>query len=154
MNIKEKSVQAAISAFLAALAGGLGILAVPIIVLLIMMILDWGSGMAAAWVTDSLSSKTGGKGVIKKVGYMGLIIVASGLDYLVFSGIDAVGLNAKYGMWFGLTVAIWLIINEMISILENLSKLGVPIPDFLTKIISKLKISTENKYKSEDDKHD
>ena len=48
-------------------------------------------------------------------------------------------------MWFGLLVAVWLIINEMISILENLSKLGVPIPDFLTKVIQRLKNSAERK---------
>ena len=33
----------------------------------------------------------------------------------------------------------------MISILENLSKLGVPIPEFLKKIIERLKNSAERK---------
>ena len=46
-------------------------------------------------------------------------------------------------MWFGLLVAVWLIINEMISILENLSKLGVPIPGFLKVLLKKLKITTD-----------
>ena len=36
---------------------------------------------------------------------------------------------------FGLIVAVWLIINELISILENLSELGTPIPPFLVKIV-------------------
>jgi phage-related holin len=40
-------------------------------------------------------------------------------------------------------VTIWLIINEMISILENLSKIGVPIPEFLKKIIGRLKNTVE-----------
>lgn len=57
----------------------------------------------------------------------------------------AANITVNYNMWFGLLVAVWLIINEMISILENLSKLGVPIPEFLTKIIQRLKNSTERK---------
>ena len=48
-------------------------------------------------------------------------------------------------MFFGLLVTIWLIINELISILENLGKIGVPIPPFLKKVINRLKISTEDK---------
>ena len=42
-------------------------------------------------------------------------------------------------------VAIWLIINELISILENLSKMGVPMPNFLMKVVKKLKIIVESK---------
>lgn len=57
----------------------------------------------------------------------------------------AANITVNYNMWFGLLVAVWLIINEMISILENLSKLGVPIPEFLTKIIKRLKNSAERK---------
>ena len=54
-------------------------------------------------------------------------------------------LTIGYKMWFGISVAVWLIINEMISILENLSKLDVPIPVFLTKLIERLKISVDKK---------
>ena len=145
MKNNDKGLQAIISAALAAFAVYMGALAVPIIVLMVMMIIDYLSGMSAAWVHGDLSSKTGAKGIVKKVGYMGLIVVAMGVDYLIYSGIAAANITVNYNMWFGLLVAVWLIINEMISILENLSKLGVPIPDFLTKIIQRLKNSTERK---------
>ena len=36
-------------------------------------------------------------------------------------------------------VAVWLIINEIISILENIGDIGVPLPGFLTKIVQGLK---------------
>ena len=78
---------------------------------------------------------------------MALIVVAMGVDYLIYSGIAVTGLEVGYNMWFGLLVAVWLIINEMISILENLGKLGVPIPEFLTKIIKRLKNSAEGEIK-------
>ena len=141
----DKGLQAIISAALAAFAVYMGALAVPIIVLMVMMIIDYLSGMSAAWVHGDLSSKVGAKGIVKKVGYMGLIVVAMSVDYLIYSGITAANITVNYNMWFGLLVAVWLIINEMISILENLSKLGVPIPDFLTKIIQRLKNSAERK---------
>lgn len=136
-------IQAIISAALAAFAPYLGALAVPIIVLMVMMIIDYLSGMSAAWATGSLSSKVGAKGILKKVGYMALIVVAMGVDYLICSGIASTSLNIGYSMWFGLLVVFWLIINEMISILENLKKLDVPMPRFIEKIISKLKSSVD-----------
>ena len=139
--MENKTLQAVFSAAAAALAAYLGALAVPIIVLLVMMILDYISGMAAAWMHSELSSKIGAKGIVKKVGYMALIVVAMGVDYLICSGIAAVDVAIPYNMWFGLLVAVWLIVNEMISILENLDRMGVPIPEFLRKILSKLKIS-------------
>ena len=140
-------IQAVISAALAAFAAYLGALAVPIVVLLVMMVIDYLSGMAAAWAQGVLSSKVGAKGIIKKVGYMALIVVAMGVDYLICSGISAASLDIGYNMWFGLLVAVWLIINEMISILENLDRLDVPIPGFLRAIVKKLKISVDDEKK-------
>lgn len=144
---KEKGIQAIASATLATFAVYMGALAVPIIVLMAMMIIDYLSGMAVAWSQNNLSSKIGAKGILKKVGYMALIVVAMGVDYLIYSGIAVANIEVGYNMWFGLLVAVWLIINEMISILENLGKLGVPIPDFLTKIIKRLKSTAEGETK-------
>ncbi len=154
--MKEKIImQGSISASLGALAVYAGIMAVPIIVLIVMMIVDYFSGMCAAWTRSELSSKVGAKGIIKKVGYMALIVVAMGADYLIYSGIAAAEIDIGYNMWFGLLVAIWLIINEMISILENLGKLGVPIPGFLTRLIGRLKISVDKEgEKQADEKGD
>lgn len=140
-------VQAGISATAAALAAYLGAVAVPVVVLLVMMILDYATGMTAAWMRGELSSKIGAKGILKKVGYMALIVVASGVDYLIWSGVAAVQVDVGYKMWFGLLVTIWLIINEMISTLENLDRIGVPLPEFLIKVIKKLKNSIDKNTK-------
>ena len=148
----DKGLQAIMSAALATFVVYMGALAVPIIVLMVMMIIDYLSGMSAAWSEGTLSSKVGAKGIVKKVGYMALIVVAMGVDYLIYSGIAAADINVGYNMWFGLLVAAWLIINEMISILENLSKVGVPVPKFLITIIEKLKISTEKRTEREEKK--
>lgn len=147
--MENKTIQAVLSAAIAAFAAYMGALAVPVIVLMVMMILDYLSGMAAAWVHNNLSSKIGAKGIVKKVGYMALIVVAMGVDYLIYSGIAAVNIDLGYNMWFGLLVAVWLIINELISILENLDQLGVPIPKFLTAVIQKLKINADGGEKND-----
>ena len=148
----DKGLQAIMSAALATFVVYMGALAVPIIVLMVMMIIDYLSGMSAAWSEGTLSSKVGAKGIVKKVGYMALIVVAMGVDYLIYSGIAAANIEVGYNMWFGLLVAVWLIINEMISILENLSKVGVPVPKFLITVIEKLKISTEKRTEREEKK--
>lgn len=145
----NKSIQVIISAALATLASYLGALAVPIIVLMVMMIIDYLTGMSAAWINNELSSKVGAKGILKKIGYMALIVVAAGVDYLIWSGVAAVQVDVGYKMWFGLLVAVWLIINEMISILENLRRMDVPLPNFLVRVLSKIKHTVDTNEKEE-----
>lgn len=137
--MENRTIQVILSAAIASFAAYLGALAVPIIVMIIMMIIDYATGMCAAWMRNELSSKVGAKGIAKKVGYMGLIVVAMGLDYLLASGFAAVHITPVCDMWFALMVAVWLIINEMISILENLRKMEVPLPGFLVKALERLK---------------
>lgn len=141
--MENKGLHAALSAAFAALTIYLNALIVPVLVLLVFMILDYGTGMVKAWRTRELSSRIGVDGILKKVGYMVLVVVAMGVDYLIYSGLTAVNVPLPCQLWFGMLVTIWLIINEMISILENLGNIGVPIPAFLRKIIGRLKNTVE-----------
>lgn len=150
--MENKGLQAALSAAFAALTVYLNALIVPVLVLLVFMVLDYATGMVKAWRARELSSRAGVDGIVKKVGYMVLVVVAMGVDYLIWSGLTAVNVLVPCQLWFGMLVSIWLIINEMISILENLGKIGVPVPNFLITIIEKLKISTEKKAESEEKK--
>ena len=155
--MEHKGLQAVLTAAVTAFAVYFNAIAVPLFVLLVMMIIDYISGMSAAWREGTLNSKKGVDGIIKKVGYMALVAVAMGVDYLIFSGFAAVNVSVGFEMLFGILVAVWLIINEMISILENLSRLGVPIPQFLTKVVKRLRISAEGKAEikeSEEEKND
>lgn len=154
MNIEGKSVQAAFSTALTMLTYYLGMVAVPIVVLMIAMIIDYVTGMISAWHKAELSSKKGVFGIVKKVSYLGLVCVGMGVDWLIYSGLHSVGVDLGYTIFFGLLVTIWLVINELISILENLGSIGVPLPKFLLTIIKKLKTTTENKVESEDKKDD
>lgn len=44
--------------------------------LIFAMIIDYATGMSAAWYNSELSSKKGVKGIVKKVGYLALVVAA------------------------------------------------------------------------------
>ena len=149
--MQNKELQMFISATFAGLLYYLGIVAVPIIILICAMIIDYITGMSAAWYRSELSSKRGVKGIVKKVGYLALVVAAMILDWLISQGLQQINLDLHYSVFFAVLVSVWLIINELISTLENLSRMGVPIPNFLKKIINRLKTTVDE---SEEKKND
>ena len=132
-----------ISAAFAGLLYYLGIVAVPIIMLVFAMIVDYITGMSAAWYNSELSSKKGIKGIVKKISYLALVVVAMIIDWLISQGLQQINIEFQYSVFFAVLVAVWLIINELISTLENLSRMGVPIPNFMKKLIDRLKTTVE-----------
>ena len=154
MNIEGKTAQAAFAAAISAVIYYLGIVAVPIIILIVAMIIDYITGMISAWANSELSSKKGLFGIVKKICYLFAIASAMGIDWLIYSGMTQIGIQLDYTIFFGVLVTIWLIINEIISILENLAKIGVPLPKFLMTIIQRLKSTTESKFESEGKQND
>lgn len=119
-------------------------LAVPVLVLLFFMIADYVTGICGAWVQNELNSRVGVIGIIKKVCYLVTICVAMGADYLVFTALGEIGLEYSLTYTFGMIVTIWLIINELISILENIAKIsGESAPPILSSLLKKLKNTVE-----------
>ncbi len=141
--MSEKYTKAAISAALGGLSAYLGILGVPIFILMAVMVIDYASGMVKAWERAELSSKTGIKGIVKKVCYLLVVAVAAVVDWLIYTACDKLGVDIGSSMYMGMIVTVWLIINECISILENLAVIGVPLPSFLTKAVEKLRVAVE-----------
>lgn len=142
-NVKDFAQQTVISAVITGLLYYLGIVAVPIIILVIAMVIDYITGMLSAWFNAELSSKKGIRGIVKKVSYLALVSVAMIVDWLICCGLQQINVDIKYSVFFAVLVAVWLIINELISVLENLSRMGVPIPNFLKKIVNRLKNTVE-----------
>lgn len=154
MDIKQKTLKGALSAFLAVAVNYVGIIAVPIIMLCVVMLLDYITGMVAAWRSRELSSKKGSFGIIKKLCYLIAVCVGIIVDWVIYSGLDSMGVSLGIRVLFGVIIAIWLIINELLSIVENLRKIGVPLPAFLEKIVRRLKNTTEVIVTKEDKKKD
>lgn len=142
-------IQVLFAAALGALAAYFNVLLIPLCVMVAVMLLDYISGMAAAWSQKTLNSRCGVIGIVKKVGYIALVAVGMAVDYLITSALLKVGISLQINYCFGLMVTIWLIINELISILENLDRLGIPLPKFLVKMVNRLKDNVNNVTKEE-----
>ena len=85
-EVEQKTVQGALAVFLSLAANYLGVIVVPIIVLCAVMILDYITGMIAAWKARELSSRRGTFGIVKKLCYLVAVCVGIGVDWLIYSG--------------------------------------------------------------------
>lgn len=97
-------------------------------------ILDWITGSLKAVKLKELSSYLGIKGLIKKLGYWVVIGIAfsfSSMFVIIGEKILNINLSIMYSLgWFTFVL---LMVNEAISILENLVALHVKVPNILLK---------------------
>ena len=131
-----------------------GLLFPMLCLMMLLMIAAYVSGMIAA-KKEALehpgskkygwSSKKGVLGIFKKVGYVFTIFVALCIDYLIYEFAQELGILYESRTYFGLLVAIWFIINESISILENAGRMGVELPEFLKKTLCDMKKDVNDK---------
>lgn len=123
----------------------LGVLTIPIMTLVSLNIIDYITGLLASnYRTVKLSSKIGFRGIVKKVCYYLLIYISARLDWLIVFASTNAGYKPPITFLIAIVTTIWLICNEIISILENISDIGTPIPPFLLPIVKKLQSYTEN----------
>ncbi|HJC23190.1 MAG TPA: phage holin family protein [Candidatus Eisenbergiella merdavium] len=113
--------------------------------LVILMVVDYISGMLASKKEaiehpgDSSfgwSSRKSILGIYKKIGYVLTIFAAVCTDYLIFRLLEEIGVTYQTNTLFGLLVTIWFIINELLSLLENAGRMGVKLPESLKKVLS------------------
>ncbi len=98
-------------------------------VLICFIVLDYLTGLLAAYFKRELSSDVGRKGIAKKV----LILVMVGLAAMI----DRTGV---VGEPVFRTLACWFYIgNEGLSITENAAYLGLPIPDPLKEAMANIR---------------
>ncbi|MEG1996488.1 MAG: phage holin family protein [Oscillospiraceae bacterium] len=143
--MKENIFKVLISAIGASVAIYSQKIMLPIIVLCVVMALDYATGLISARVNNQINSRIGIVGIVKKICYLLVVFVAISLDWVIITVAQTLNITLGTTLLFGIVVCIWLIINELISILENLTKIGVPMPTFLLKIVGKLKTSVEQK---------
>ena len=115
--------------------------------LLVLMVIDYVSGMAASAVEAidhpdekryGWSSKKGAKGIAKKVAYLCVIAVSMVIDYIVIRTSGVLGVALPNTM-LSLLVSVWYLLNEALSIIENAGRIGAPVPNWLMKYIAALK---------------
>lgn len=129
-----------------ALSAWLGILAIPVYLLVVVNIIDYGTGMAAAkYRKQKINSYVGFQGIAKKVCMWLLVGVGAIVDILILYGAEQAGVTLDFGYAVGCLVAVWLVCNELISILENVADIGVKLPGFLMRVVGHLKTQIESK---------
>lgn len=151
---KEYIVQGALTAVGAFLSAKLGIVFPILCILAGMMVFDYLSGMAAS-KAEALehpgdfnygwSSKKGARGILKKVGYLCVIAAALVLDYILVQVSNSLDFEMPLKALFGLLVAVWYLLNELLSIIENAGRMGAPVPEWLRKYISVLRDKIDKK---------
>ncbi|CAM4399193.1 holin [Bacillus manliponensis] len=116
-------------------------------VLMYASIIDYTSGMAAAGVNGELKSKIGWRGIFKKIMMFALIALAAQVDMLF----KEQGLNLEvFGLQASLQEAfiMFYLGNELLSIIENAGRLGLPLPSFVADAVEIL----NGKYKKKEQK--
>lgn len=96
--------------------------------LLVAIVIDYISGLAKAYITKTLSSQIGLKGIIKKVGVLLVVMLAVLIDRV----------TGESGAIRTLVIY-YFVANEGLSIIENLAQAGVPIPKVIKDALKALK---------------
>lgn len=131
----------------------LGILAIPVLLLITCNLIDYFTGIAASkFRKQQIDSYKGIRGIAKKICMWLLVGVGVIVDQLLSYSAGVIGITLPFTFLVGCVVAIWLICNEIISILENINDIGVTLPPFLQPIVSNLKSQVEKKTALEDSK--
>lgn len=101
-------------------------------VLVLFVVMDYVTGLVAAWYSKTLNSQVGFKGICKKV----LLFIPIAICY---------ALDQVLGQEILRSLAIFFYIaNEGLSIVENLGRAGVPVPDALGEALEQMKKKGES----------
>ena len=123
--LKIQMAAAAIGGWLGYFLGGTDGLLVALIVL---AVLDYMTGVMCAVADRKLSSTVGARGIFKKI----LIFMLVGVAHIVDKNVVGTGSALRSA------VICFYLSNEGLSVLENATHLGLPIPDKLRDIMIQL----------------
>lgn len=153
-KVQIYATQFGVSTITAAIASHCGLLGWMLVAVAAAMVIDFLAGMAASAkeavehpddAAYGWSSRKGMIGIFKKFGYILVIVASMILDFLIYKMSGMLDIELPMTMFFSTLVTAWFILNECLSITENAGRMGVKVPAFLTKIISVLKDTVEDK---------
>ena len=97
--------------------------------LILFVVIDYVSGIFVAVSNGALSSGVGFRGIAKKVLLFFLVAVSTSIDRHVL----------QTGEVVRTAVIFFYLSNEGVSILENATRLGLPVPEKLKKVLEQIK---------------
>lgn len=116
------------------LSGLLGGWDMALEILLIVMALDYLTGVASAFKTKTVSSTEGYMGIIKKAAIFVIVILAAQVDRM----------TGNSSHTFRNCTAFFFVANDALSILENAGQLGIKMPSFLKNALIKLRNQSDD----------
>lgn len=105
-----------------------------LVILIVFTVLDYATGVLASGLEGKLSSKVGIKGIAKKI-YIFVMVAAANL----------VDMTLGTDTFFRDAAIFFYIANELISIIENGGRIGVPIPPVIKQAVEVLQSKGETK---------
>lgn len=138
--------KAAMAAVLAAMTALWGWFGWMVLAWVACMAIDYATGYGAAMKNGEWSSEIAREGLWHKAGCIFAVLVAGILDAVVgylLGNIEGLALPWQYTVFVCPLVVAWYIMMELGSILENVGKMGAPLPEFLKRMIAVLKASID-----------
>lgn len=142
--IKEKLYTSALAVFTCAFTTLLGGWDKALEILLIFVVIDYITGVGAAFKNKRLRSDVGFNGIFKKGSIFLVVIVAAQIDRI----------TGNAAALFRTSTCFFFIANDGLSILENVGDLGVRLPKFLTNTLEKLRADADKEDKGQEEKQD
>lgn len=124
---------AAVGTIVAVLSYILGEHWILFVAFLMLNVADWLTGWMKSRMAGKENSMAGWKGVLKKLGYWLMIMVAFGASAVFIEIGKTIGIDLGITTLLGWFVLASLIINEIRSILENFVEAGYNVPTILIK---------------------
>ena len=105
-------------------------------ILLTFVVADYITGVTAAAKEGRLNSEVGAWGIVRKVGIFAIVALA----HLVDTALGDAHLFRDASIFFFLA-------NELLSVIENLGRVGVPIPPVIQRAVEVLRGKSEGEAK-------
>ena len=102
-------------------------------IFLLFNVADWITGWMKSRINNVENSSAGWKGVLKKLGYWLMILVAFAASAVFIEIGNTLGMDLGITTLLGYFVLASLLVNELRSILENFVEAGFNVPAVLTK---------------------
>ena len=119
-----------------------------IILVCVAIVFDCVTGLIKAKLEESISSEAGTKGFFRKIALLVCLFFGFFLDYAIPYMCESVSIKIPYDMTFGLIICFYIVLNECISICENLYACN---PTIMPKWIVKILLSTKKQLEDGDE---
>ena len=109
-----------------------------VFILFVFMSFDYTTGVAVAIKDKTFDINKGIWGIVRKIFYVKIIIIAFLTNYVLVWTVNTLGMEFSYAKVFGYMMVIFFIAQDGISMYNNWRKLGIKLPIAFLKVFEKL----------------